>query len=99
MQQQRREQHSQALCGSAAHYKPLHLANLSLLCSARVLRMHPLQYSQHQYAVAQVETMPQTANSIKYTPTIGIYRNGKKVDEVIGKDPQKLQDHLWLHSD
>jgi thioredoxin 1 len=58
-----------------------------------------VQYSQHQYAVAQVETMPQTVNSIKYTPTFGIYRNGKKVDEVIGKDPQKLQDHLWLHSD
>lgn len=58
-----------------------------------------LQYSQHKYTVAQVETMQQTVNSIKYTPTFGIYRNGKKVDEVVGKEPQRLEDHLWLHSD
>lgn len=66
-------------------------ARASVLCC--------LQYCQHKYAVAQVETMQQTVSSIKYTPTFGIYRNGKKVDEVVGKDPQKLEDHLWLHSD
>lgn len=60
---------------------------------------HCPQYDQHKYAVAQVETMQQTVASIKYTPTFGIYRNGKRVDEVVGKDPQKLEDHLWLHSD
>lgn len=43
--------------------------------------------------------MQQTVNSIKYTPTFGIYRNGKKVDEVVGKEAQKLEDHLWLHTD
>lgn len=43
--------------------------------------------------------MQETVNSIKYTPTFGIYRNGKKVDEVVGKEPQKLEDHLWLHTD
>jgi len=58
-----------------------------------------LQYSAHKYAVAQVETMHQTVRTINYTPTFGIYRNGKKVDEVIGKEPQKLEDHLWLHCD
>jgi thioredoxin 1 len=57
------------------------------------------QYPQHNYAVAQVETMQQTVSSIRYTPTFAIYRNGKKVDEVIGKEPQKLQDHLWLQAD
>eukprot|EP00775_Hariotina_reticulata_P013217 gene13217-13348_t len=57
------------------------------------------KYPQHKYAVAQVETMQQTVSSIRYTPTFAIYRNGKKVDEVIGKEPQKLQDHLWLQSD
>lgn len=69
-------------------------------CSA-VLHTPPaaLQYSQHKYAVAQVETMQHTVGSIKYTPTFGIYRNGKKVDEVVGKEPQKLEDHLWLHTD
>lgn len=58
-----------------------------------------LQYSQHRYAVAQVETMEKTVKSVNYTPTFAIYRNGKKVDEVIGKEPQKLEDHLWLQSD
>lgn len=57
------------------------------------------EYDQHKYGVAQVEMMHQTVASIKYTPTFGIYRNGKRVDEVVGKDPQKLEDHLWLHSD
>lgn len=58
-----------------------------------------LQYSQHKYAVAQVETMVKTVSSIKYTPTFTVYRNGKRVDEVIGKDTQKLEDHLWLHTE
>jgi thioredoxin 1 len=65
--------------------------------TARVLSC--LQYDQHKYAVAQVETMHATVSSIKYTPTFGIYRNGKRVDEVVGKEPQKLADRLWLHSD
>eukprot|EP00878_Enallax_costatus_P012851 GHUV01013419.1.p1 GENE.GHUV01013419.1~~GHUV01013419.1.p1 ORF type:complete len:142 (+),score=32.24 GHUV01013419.1:800-1225(+) len=57
------------------------------------------QYSQHKYAVAQTETMRNIVSSIKYTPTFTIYRNGKRVDEVIGREPQRLEDHLWLHTD
>lgn len=58
-----------------------------------------MQFSQHKYGVAQVENMKQTVDSIKYTPTFHIYRNGKLVDEVVGKDAQRLEDHLWLQSD
>lgn len=43
--------------------------------------------------------MQRTVGSIKFTPTFGIFRNGKKVDEVIGKEPQRLEDHLWLHTE
>jgi thioredoxin 1 len=57
------------------------------------------QFPQHRYAVAQVETMSETVSTIRYTPTFAIYRDGLKVDEVIGKEPQKLADHLWLHTD
>jgi thioredoxin 1 len=58
-----------------------------------------VQFPQHRYAVAQVETMTETVSTIRYTPTFAIYRDGLKVDEVIGKEPQKLADHLWLHTD
>ncbi len=43
--------------------------------------------------------MQQTVSSIRYTPTFAIFSNGKQVDEVVGREAQRLQDHLWLHSD
>ena len=57
------------------------------------------EYPRHKYAVAQVETMEQVVGGIRYTPTFCIYRNGKKVDEVVGKEPERLADHLWLQAD
>ncbi len=36
---------------------------------------------------------------IRYSPTFHLYRGGKVVDQVLGKDPQRLEDHLWLHCD
>jgi hypothetical protein len=60
----------------------------------------PLQYPQHAYAVAQLETLsPAATAGMRYTPTFNIYRSGRKVDEVVGKEPQRLEDHLWLHAD
>jgi thioredoxin 1 len=60
----------------------------------------PPQYSQHSYAVAQLETLdPATTAGMRFTPTFGIFRGGRKVDEVVGKEPQRLEDHLWLHAD
>ena len=41
-------------------------------------------------------TSPQ---AVRYSPSFLIYKAGRKVDEVVGKEPQKLEDHLWLHSD
>lgn len=57
------------------------------------------EYPQHRYAVAQVDTMNDTVKSIRYSPTFRFYRNGKVVDQVLGKEQQKLADHLWLHAD
>lgn len=57
------------------------------------------QYDQHRYAVAQVESMPGATSALRFTPTFGIFRGGRKVDEVVGKEPQRLEDHLWLHTD
>lgn len=57
------------------------------------------QHSQHKYAVATVEHMPTIVRQIRFTPTFAIYRGGQKVDEVVGKEPQRLADHLWLQAD
>ena len=54
------------------------------------------RYPQHRYAVAQVEGMPGAVKRLRYTPTFAIYRDGCKVDEVVGNKPQRLADHLWL---
>ncbi|GAX85168.1 hypothetical protein CEUSTIGMA_g12586.t1 [Chlamydomonas eustigma] len=56
------------------------------------------KYKSLPYAVAQVDTMEERAKGVKYSPTFVFLKNGKKVDEVLGKDAQKLEDHLWLHN-
>ncbi|GBF96182.1 thioredoxin-like [Raphidocelis subcapitata] len=58
------------------------------------------KYPQHSYAVAQLETLgPSATAGLRYTPTFRLYRGGRVVDEVVGKEPQRLEDHLWLHAD
>jgi thioredoxin 1 len=37
--------------------------------------------------------------NIRYSPSFLFLKDGKVIDEVIGKDAQRLEDHLWLHSD
>jgi thiol-disulfide isomerase/thioredoxin len=40
--------------------------------------------------------------AVRYTPTFALYDgsgSGRQVGEVVGRDPQRLEDHLWLHSD
>jgi thioredoxin 1 len=39
------------------------------------------------------------AQGIRYSPYFAFYKGGQKVDEVTGKQPQRLADHIWLHSD
>jgi thioredoxin 1 len=43
-----------------------------------------------------------TGLAVRFTPTFALYDgsgSGKQVDEVVGRDPQRLEDHLWLHTD
>lgn len=69
-----------------------------LPCIPSVRPLAAPQYPQHKYAVAQVENMKCVVKEVRYSPTFAIYKNGKKVDEVVGNEPQRLADHLWLHS-
>lgn len=60
------------------------------------------KYPQHSYAVAQIETLSAASSKgLRYTPTFRFYSplTGRQVDEVVGKEPRRLEDHLWLHSD
>ncbi|KAF5829551.1 thioredoxin-like protein [Dunaliella salina] len=58
------------------------------------------KHDQLRYAVAQVDYMKERACGVRFSPTFAFFNAaGRKVDEVTGKDPQRLADHLWLHSD
>mmetsp|Transcript_891 Transcript_891/g.1333 ORF Transcript_891/g.1333 Transcript_891/m.1333 type:complete len:112 (+) Transcript_891:28-363(+) len=57
------------------------------------------KYPKLTYAVAQVDNMQESVKHIRFSPTFELFRAGKRVDQVVGKDAQKLEDHLWLHSD
>jgi thioredoxin 1 len=40
--------------------------------------------------------------AVRFTPTFALYDgcgSGRQVGEVVGRDPQRLEDHLWLHAD
>ena len=57
------------------------------------------QYPQHKYLVAQIDYMQKELRGIKYSPTFAVFKQGRKVDQFFGAEPQQLQDHIWLHSD
>lgn len=84
----------QQMAAGPPHMYPLCTGNVAPACPLLLL-----QFSQHKYGVAQVEHMPKIVGQIRFTPTFAIYRGGQKVDEVVGNEPQRLADHLWLQSD
>lgn len=51
------------------------------------------------YVLADVDALPAFAGHMRYTPTVSVFRSGRKVDEVAGCTPQALRDHVWLHTD
>ena len=66
------------------------------------IKLYPiccLQHPEHTYIVAQVDSMKDALQGIRYTPTFAVYRKGRKVDQFFGPSPQQLHDRVWLHSD
>ncbi|PNW88391.1 hypothetical protein CHLRE_01g027450v5 [Chlamydomonas reinhardtii] len=57
------------------------------------------KHTQVKYAVAQVDTLKHAIRGVKYSPSFHFYRGGRLVDRVLGKEPQRLDDHLWMHQD
>ncbi|CAL1399307.1 unnamed protein product [Linum trigynum] len=50
------------------------------------------------FVYADIDECPETTNNIRYAPSFHFYRDGEKVDEMIGAGEERLHDRLWLHS-
>lgn len=69
------------------------------LLDQRAHRFDSSQYTGVKYVLAQLDYLQEEAADVSFTPTYSIHNaKGKKVDEFYGVNPQKLDDHLWLHS-
>ncbi|KQJ84023.1 thioredoxin-like 3-3 isoform X2 [Brachypodium distachyon] len=50
------------------------------------------------FIYADIDECPETTQNIRYTPTFHFYRDGERVDEMLGTGEERLHDRLWLHS-
>ncbi|KAF6140301.1 hypothetical protein GIB67_000349 [Kingdonia uniflora] len=50
------------------------------------------------FVYADIDECPETTQHIRYTPTFHFFRDGERVDEMLGAGEERLQDRLWLHS-
>ncbi|KAK1684646.1 hypothetical protein QYE76_045494 [Lolium multiflorum] len=56
------------------------------------------EFKNLNFIYAHVDECPETTQNIRYTPSFHFYRDGEKVDEMIGAGEERLHDRLWLHS-
>ncbi|MQL84169.1 hypothetical protein Taro_016691 [Colocasia esculenta] len=50
------------------------------------------------FVYADIDECPETTQHIRYTPTFHFFRDGERVDEMLGGGEERLHDRLWLHS-
>jgi thioredoxin 1 len=50
------------------------------------------------FVLADVDTLPDTAAHVRFTPTFAFFRDGRKVDEVSKIKPRDFEDRMWLHA-
>ncbi|CAL9178143.1 unnamed protein product [Musa hybrid cultivar] len=56
------------------------------------------EFKNLMFVYADIDECPETTQSIRYTPTFHFYRDGERVDEMLGAGEERLHDRLWLHS-
>ncbi|XP_073112454.1 thioredoxin-like 3-3 isoform X1 [Elaeis guineensis] len=56
------------------------------------------EFKKFSFIYADIDECPETTLSIRYTPTFHFYRDGERVDEMLGAGEERLHDRLWLHS-
>ena len=55
-------------------------------------------YPDAHFVLADVDTLPDTAAEVRYTPTFTFFNKGRKVDEITKTTPRGLRDHMWMHA-
>lgn len=68
-------------------------AALGVLQAAR-----PAASSAARFVAALVDGMGPAADAVKFTPSLVVYRRGRRVDVVVGADEERLRDRVWLHT-
>ncbi|KAG1354996.1 thioredoxin-like 3-3 [Cocos nucifera] len=56
------------------------------------------EFKRLSFIYADIDECPETTQGIRYTPTFHFYRDGERVDEMLGAGEERLHDRLWLHS-
>ena len=56
------------------------------------------EYPDAHFVLADVDTLPETAADVRYTPTFSFFHKGRKVDEITKTTPRGLRDHMWMHA-
>ncbi|CAI0471361.1 unnamed protein product [Linum tenue] len=92
---------SQFSCISFACCNRAH-ARCSMCSSCSQILPAFLRLSDHfpklSFVYADIDECPETTNNIRFAPSFHFYRDGEKVDEIIGAGEERLHDRLWLHS-
>ena len=57
------------------------------------------KYPNSEFIFTDVDLLPETAKFMRWTPTVGIYKFGRKVDEIEQCKIRQLKDRVWLWSD
>jgi len=57
------------------------------------------KYPNSEFVFTDVDLLPETAQCIRWTPTVGIFKFGVKVAEIEQCKIRQLKDRLWLWSD
>ena len=56
------------------------------------------EYPDAHFVLADVDTLPETAEHIRFTPTFSFWRDGRKIDEVSKIKARDFLDRMWLHA-
>eukprot|EP00262_Sarcandra_glabra_P006147 TRINITY_DN1826_c0_g1_i1.p1 TRINITY_DN1826_c0_g1~~TRINITY_DN1826_c0_g1_i1.p1 ORF type:complete len:131 (+),score=18.72 TRINITY_DN1826_c0_g1_i1:209-601(+) len=56
------------------------------------------EFPKLSFVYTDIDECPETTQNIRYTPTFHFYRDGERVDEMLGCGEERLHDRLWLHS-
>ena len=57
------------------------------------------KYPNSEFVFTDVDLLPESAKYVRWTPTVAIYKMGRKIDEIEQCKVEQLKDRLWLWHD